>query len=166
MVGPQTLSSKGLKREKTSFLTAHSSQEWLDCRTYNHKVVGLNPTKLTAGFTMSRNCFSKLRLCDSQCINMVFSRKVNKQSQCFKQNLHSFGFVQVTVSFCQWYSKKTKKLFQMVEIQKTIDPIWSSRHCMVLYKCLFCLQLPNTMCISTCWVDYVPNENLSCCIFY
>ena len=80
MVGPQTLSSKGLKREKTSFLTAHSSQEWLDCRTYNHKVVGLNPTKLTAGFTMSRNCFSKLRLCDSQCINMVFSRKVNKQS--------------------------------------------------------------------------------------
>ena len=62
--------------------------------------------------------------------------------------------------------KKQNKLFQMVEIQKTIDPIWSSRHCMVLYKCLFCLQLPYTMCISTCWVDYVPNENLSCCIFY
>ena len=28
--------------------------KWLDCWTCNHKVVGSNPTKLTADFTMTR----------------------------------------------------------------------------------------------------------------
>ena len=27
--------------------------KWLDCRNCNHKVVGLNPTKVTADFTVS-----------------------------------------------------------------------------------------------------------------